>query len=74
MFWVNIDKPTKTCVIHKEGCRYILSEETPYKGIERLKCDGGWFSFVSLEEAENYAKEEWEAKGYKVWQCKRCFT
>lgn len=42
MFLVNVDKPTRTCTIHKEGCRYVLKNETPLKGIGELKDDGGW--------------------------------
>ena len=72
MFWVNVDKPTQTCTIHKEGCQYILSEETSHKGIGELKDDGGWLSFTSIEEAEDYCQKEWEAKGYIVRRCGRC--
>ncbi len=67
MFWVNVDKPgNRKCTIHKEGCRFILSEETPYKGIERLKRDGRWFHFASIEEAENYYQREWRPKRYII--------
>jgi len=73
MFWANVDKPTRTCVIHKDECWCILRKESPYKGIEKFKPNGGWFQFPSIRGVENYAKE-WEAKGYKVWKCKHCFT
>ena len=66
MFWVNVDKPTKTCTIHNEGCQYILTSETPFKGIGELKRDGGWLSFTFIREAENYCGTEWESKGYIV--------
>ena len=65
-FWVNVDKPTKTCTIHRRECGHVLKSETPYKGIKRLKRDGGWFSFASAEEAEDYCKREWQTKGYIV--------
>ncbi len=74
MFWVNIDKPTKTCVIHKEGCRYEQTKsETPLKGIEKFKPNGGWFQFPSIEKAEDYCKREWEVKGYIVRRGYCCF-
>ena len=58
-FWVNVDKPTKTCTIHKSECGHVLKSETPYyKGIRRLKRDGGWLSFASLEEAEDCGRRE----------------
>ncbi len=75
MFWVNVDEPdNRKCTIHREECRYVLRSETPYKGIGRLKRDGGWFPFPSLEEAENHCKREWETKGFIVRRCGRCFT
>lgn len=55
MIWVNIDKPTKKITIHTDpNCIYIPKGETPYKGIERLKRDGGWLSFSTLSEAQDY--------------------
>ena len=66
-FWVNVDKPTKRCVVHREGCRYEQDKsETSLKGINELKCDGGWFCFASLEVAEDYCRREWQARGYIV--------
>ena len=67
MFWVNVDKPTNRCIIHREGCKYEQTKrETPLKGIDKLKHDGGWVSFASIEEAENYCEREWESKGYVI--------
>lgn len=67
MLWVNVDKPTKRCVIHRQGCQYEQDKsETPHKGIGELKRDGGWLSFASIEEAEDYCRREWEARGYIV--------
>ena len=53
MVWVNIDKPTKKITIHtNENCTYVVDKkETPYKGIEELKRDGGWISFNGEDEA-----------------------
>lgn len=40
-YWVNVDKPTKTCTIHVRGCKYEnRKSETKYKGIGELKRDG----------------------------------
>ena len=65
MFWVNVDEPdNRKCTIHGEECRYVLKSETPYKGIGRLKCDGGWFPFPSIEEAENHSRGNGRPKDY----------
>jgi len=74
MFWVNVDKPTKRCIIHREGCRYEQAkDETLLKGIDELKRDGGWIFFPSIGEAENYCQREWEHKGYIVRRGGCCF-
>ena len=58
-FWVNVDKPTKRCVIHREECRYEQAKSgTPLKGINELKRDGGWIPFNSIGEAQNYYERE----------------
>lgn len=75
MFWVNVDKPTKKCVIHKEGCKYEQNKvETLFKGINELKRDGGWFCFVSMEETQDYCKGEWELEGYITRRGGCCFS
>jgi len=57
MVWVNIDKPTKKCTIHIEDCIYVEKKsETPYKGIEELKRDGGWRKFDGDNDAVGYCK------------------
>lgn len=76
MVWLNIDKPCKRCTIHIEPCRrvsyYIKGEGKPqFKGIEELKRDGGWFSFHSIEEAEDFYKRNWKPKRYSI--SKRCY-
>jgi hypothetical protein len=59
LFWVNVDKPTKKCTIHNEDCTYVVGKkETDFKGIEILKRDGGWFSFSSNSDAENYCRSK----------------
>ena len=39
-------------VLHAEGCKYEQAKrETPNKGINQRKKDGGWFSFPTEAEA-----------------------
>jgi len=66
-YWVNVDKPTKTCTIHVKGCEYEnRKRETEYKGISKLKRDGGWLAFDSLESAQVYCKEHWVTRKFQV--------
>lgn len=67
--WVNVDKLTKKCTIHtNSGCRYLANKRgTRYKGIGELKRDGGWLSFPTLTNAENYCKTKHQ--NYKVKKC-----
>ncbi len=59
MLWVNIDKPLKKFTIHEAlSCIYVAKiQESPYKGVECLKRDGGWMSFQSKAEAMHYYDE-----------------
>jgi len=66
-YWVNVDKPTKTCTIHVRGCEYDNRKiETEYKGIGNLKRDGGWLPFESLKEAQDYCKERWMKQRFRI--------
>jgi hypothetical protein len=71
MIWVNLDKPTKKLTIHTNlSCIYVLNKkETPNKGIGKLKRDGGWISFTSIEEAQNYCNGIKSKKGFIVTTC-----
>lgn len=72
-YWLNVDKPTKKCTMHVEGCIFELEKrETPLKGIGRIKRDGGWFSFSSLQEIKNYFDEEWASRGYELSEKCQC--
>ena len=52
MIWVNEDRPTKKDVLHIEGCKYEQAKrDTPNKGINQRKKDGGWFIFPTEDEA-----------------------
>lgn len=65
---VNVDHPTKTVVIHGPKSKY-----GPVKGSQHKQDtssgnfgrDGGWFTGLSPEKAEEIASQ-YEAKGYKV--------
>ena len=45
-----------------------------FKGIGELKRDGGWFSFISTKEAENFYKQEWECKGDTIRKGRCCLS
>ena len=65
MVWVNLDKPTKRCTIHSTDCRFVLKkQETRHKGLGKLKRDGGWLYFETVEEAEEFCNERYP--DYKV--------
>ncbi len=64
-FWLNVDTPTKRCVIHRGACGYALAKrETPYKGIGRLKRDGGWLHFAGSDELRALLLNE-----PRTWKC-----
>ncbi len=53
--WLNIDRPRKICTIHSSSsCRFLKRGETAFKGVGRLKRDGGWLNFTSLAKAEEF--------------------
>lgn len=56
MIWLNVDKPTKKCTLHTDGsCIHWQNKRvTPFKGLGKLKHDGGWLNFVSSEQAMLY--------------------
>lgn len=58
--WVNIDLPTKRYVLHKE-CTYTSRMcETPFKGVGKLKRDGGWIRFRNAEDAMKRLEKEYD--------------
>jgi hypothetical protein len=64
-FWLNIDKPTKRCTIHRKGCIYERNKkETPLKGINKLKQDGGWLPFLTTNEINEYFNQRWKKNNY----------
>jgi hypothetical protein len=58
MVWVNVDRPTRRCTLHTNlDCVYVArKQETLYKGLEKMRRDGGWFSFPTLKDAERFCK------------------
>lgn len=54
--WIYIDIPAKTCTIHADPkCPYVQNKaETKYRGVDRLKRDGGWLQFKHIREAREY--------------------
>lgn len=54
--WLNIDIPLKRCTVHGDPkCPYVQNMvETRYKGIDRLKRDGGWLRFGHIREAREF--------------------
>ena len=72
-YWINVDKPTRKCVVHSETCIYARGKrETPLKGIGKLKRDGGWMPFQSPREARSYFDENWLLLGYEFSACRLC--
>ena len=67
MFWVSVDIPTKTCIMHTDDCIYTKRmRETKLKGVGVLKRDGGWLSFGTFLQTEDYCKREWEPRSYAI--------
>jgi hypothetical protein len=72
-YWLNIDKPSKKCILHTEGCTYETNKEaTPNKGLGEIKRDGGWLSFSSRQETSAYFKHKWASRGYELSEGCRC--
>jgi hypothetical protein len=65
--WLNIDIPSKVCTVHSIlQCTYIeRKKETPLKGIDSLRRDGGWLRFDNLEEANRFCRDQYS--GYKLF-------
>ncbi len=59
MIWVNVDIPTKKCMIHtNRNCSYLdKKSETPNKGVDEIKGHGGWLSFEGIVQAKQYCAE-----------------
>jgi hypothetical protein len=60
-FSVNIDIPMKKFTIHQDlSCTYVIKiQQTPYKGVNLLKRDGGWLSFETYSEAVHFYLDQY---------------
>lgn len=60
MIWLNVDKPTKLCTLHTDGrcTKWQKNRETQFKGLGKLKYNGGWLNFVSAEQAMLYYQSD----------------
>lgn len=69
MIWANIDIPTKSFTIHHDaGCRHVFERgETPLKGLDELKRDGGWIQFETFLQAHDFWSENFG--GFRLVQC-----
>jgi hypothetical protein len=70
-FWLNIDFPSKTVMLHRESCIVCKPYSQKSKGVNKLLPNGGWYEFESIEAAKAlydkyYASFSWN-------ECKRCF-
>lgn len=70
MIWLNVDKPLRKCTIHQEGCSYLPTNETAYKGIGTIKRDGGWFNFENYCDAERFQREQFA--DFILVNCSKC--
>lgn len=71
VYWVNVDFPLKSCTLHALGCTYEMKKaETDYKGLRRMKRDGGWLQFDSATVAEQHCKAKFSQLSFK--KCKIC--
>lgn len=69
-YWVNVDFPTRSYKLHRIDCKFSTPTETPLKGVEGLKTDGGWLKFSNKKEARDY----WRSHhlNFKWDPCKVC--
>jgi len=56
-YWLNVDKPTKKCVLHIRGCVFeVDKQESKRKGVGKTKKDGGWLVFSSKKLETTFSK------------------
>ncbi|MCP3993466.1 MAG: hypothetical protein GY722_00160 [bacterium] len=73
-YWMNVDHPNKTCVIHTNGCSHVVHRlDAGHKGLDVMSRDGGWFSFESYSEAKGFFSSDVAQYGVaKLKQCDDC--
>ena len=71
-YWLNIDLPTSDAKLHVSSCRHAISiSPTELKGVGRLKTDGGWIPFETVEEAQAFVRKE-SSRDLEFNPCKDC--
>jgi hypothetical protein len=74
-YWMNIDRPSKRCQLHRSDCNHVQSKfATPLKGVGELRSEGGWLEFGSIPDAiayfdRNYRKLEFD----RLEKCQDCW-
>jgi hypothetical protein len=66
-YWVNIDKPTE-CYLHADTCG-LVKKAPLLKGINEEKAKGGWFSFNSKKEADEFIEKRFPDKNLLIHSC-----
>jgi hypothetical protein len=70
MFWLNVDLLWKSWKLHRESCRHCKPKKSATKGINIMKDNGGWFSFQTIREAQDFYEKHGSQDN---WQpCKVC--
>lgn len=74
-YWLNVDKPTKKCTLHTEGCTFEKKKKgTLFKEIGDIKKHGGWMAFSTVESAQVYFKQEWNKQGFELSKVCKCLS
>jgi hypothetical protein len=56
MFWLDVDLPAQTATLHRSECMHVFPKATDRRGVNKMKSEGGWFSFNSAGEAMRFHK------------------
>jgi len=66
---LNIDKPLRTSTLHQDTCAYIPRPHgTPFKPLEDMGRDGGWFAAASESQAKAVADLRFPVGEFKLCQ------
>lgn len=63
-FWVNIDKPSQ-CYLHADSCTKVPRDSASAK----KEGEGGWYSFNSREEADDFLAKKFPDKSLFAHYC-----
>jgi hypothetical protein len=74
IYWLNVDRPTRTARVHIEGCQYVnemlYSMTYRAEGLPKRSEDGAWLEFESLPALVEHALT---LRRYTMTGCRRCF-